>query len=99
MIASAGFIVGQHVGRHAAFERVGGYPQTALMEDVLLCRRLRAVGRLKVANGTMFTSPRRFVRHGPIRQAMIGLYLLFATWLGVRPAGVYVWYNRDNRAG
>ena len=47
----------------------------------------------------MFTSPRRFVRHGPIRQALIGLYLLFATWIGVRPAAVYVWYNRDNRAG
>ena len=85
--------------RRAAFERVGGYPQTALMEDVLLCRRLRSVGRLKVAKGTMFTSPRRFVRHGPIRQALIGLYLLFATWIGMRPAGVYVWYNRDNRAG
>ncbi|MHC4447452.1 MAG: glycosyltransferase [Planctomycetota bacterium] len=82
-----------------AFERVGGYPQTALMEDVLFCRQLRTMGRLKVAKGIMFTSPRRFVRHGPIRQALIGLYLLFATWVGLRPARVYAWYNRDNRGG
>lgn len=44
----------------AAFERVGGFPDQPLMEDVELSRRLRAVGRPACLRARVTTSGRRW---------------------------------------
>ena len=48
--------------RRAAFERLGGYPEIALMEDVELTRRLKRVGRLAALGLRVTTSARRWER-------------------------------------
>jgi rSAM/selenodomain-associated transferase 2 len=53
--------------RREALERIGGVPDVPLMEDVELCRRLRPLGRLALANATVVTSTRRFRKLGVLR--------------------------------
>jgi len=53
--------------RRSALENVGGVPGIPLMEEFELCRRLRCVGRLALADATIITSPRRFLHLGILR--------------------------------
>jgi len=53
--------------RREALERIGGVPDVPLMEDVELCRRLRRLGRLALADATVVTSTRRFRKLGVLR--------------------------------
>jgi rSAM/selenodomain-associated transferase 2 len=71
--------------RRAVFERVGGFPDQPLMEDVELARRLRRVGRISTVPGVVRVSGRRFLKH-PVRAvlAMRAFPLLYR--LGVSPA-------------
>jgi rSAM/selenodomain-associated transferase 2 len=49
--------------RREAFERVGGFPDEPLMEDVELVRRLRRIGRVVTVPAYVRASGRRFLRH------------------------------------
>jgi rSAM/selenodomain-associated transferase 2 len=82
--------------RPAALDAVGGVPDLPLMEDVALCRRLQTVGRLRCSRVRLTTSPRRFLRHGVLRQLLHDWYLLTAHRLGVHPRRQYEKYNADN---
>ena len=53
--------------RRDVLERIGGVPAVPLMEEHELCRRLRAVGRLCLADATVTTSARRFHERGVLR--------------------------------
>ncbi len=53
--------------RRADFERLGGYREPFLMEDVDLSKRLRRTGRLKMLPAEVTTSARRFERYGVFR--------------------------------
>lgn len=69
--------------RRSVFEKLGGFPDVPLMEDVLLMRRLRDVGRLAFLPGPLRTSARRHEKHGLIRQTVRNWCLLSAERLGV----------------
>ena len=53
--------------RREALERIGGVPDVPLMEDFELCRRLRPLGRLALADAVVSTSARRFQSRGVLR--------------------------------
>jgi rSAM/selenodomain-associated transferase 2 len=53
--------------RSQDLEKVGGVPDLPLMEEFELCRRLRKEGRLALADATVVTSARRFMKLGVIR--------------------------------
>ncbi|HKQ38094.1 MAG TPA: TIGR04283 family arsenosugar biosynthesis glycosyltransferase [Verrucomicrobiae bacterium] len=53
--------------RRSALDAVGGMPAIPLMEEFELCRRLRKIGRLTLADATIVTSPRRFQQFGVLR--------------------------------
>jgi rSAM/selenodomain-associated transferase 2 len=53
--------------RRSILEQIGGVPDMPLMEEFELCRRLRKVGRLALAEATVTTSARRFRKLGIIR--------------------------------
>ena len=71
--------------RRDVFERLGGFPEVRLMEDVLLSRRLRDEGRLALLPGPLMCSARRFQKHGPLSQTFRNLILRAAENLGVHP--------------
>ncbi|MEM7624323.1 MAG: glycosyltransferase family 2 protein [Planctomycetota bacterium] len=83
--------------RPAALQAIGGVPQAPLMEDVELCKKLRREGRLRVSPVRISTSPRRFLRHGVVRQLLCDGWLLLRHRLGIPSENNYAAYNRDNQ--
>ena len=53
--------------RRDVLEKIGGVPAVPLMEEHELCRQLRRVGRLRLADATVTTSARRFRERGVLR--------------------------------
>lgn len=71
--------------RRRAFERVGGFPDQPLMEDLELSRRLRRIGRIATVPASVRVSGRRFLA-SPLR-AVVSMRLLPVLYrLGVAPS-------------
>lgn len=72
--------------RRTIFERLQGYAEIPLMEDIDLMRRLPRYGRrVLIRNFPVTTSARRFVEHGIVRQEALNVALVAAWFLGVKP--------------
>jgi rSAM/selenodomain-associated transferase 2 len=62
----------------SALERVGGFPELPLMEDVEIMRALRQEGRLvRIDHLRVTTSSRRFLERGFLRQSLMNLWSMF----------------------
>lgn len=89
---------GIYLGDHAifvareAFEAVGGFREMALMEDVDLCRRLKARGRLVQLGMEVRSSPRRL--QGRVLRTVARMQILrLLYYLGVSPARLEALYG------
>ena len=82
--------------RRELFERLGGYRELALCEDLDLVARLRRHGRFVVADGEVTTSARRWHGHGVMRTIALMWTLRLGYHLGVSPNRLARWY-RDAR--
>jgi rSAM/selenodomain-associated transferase 2 len=71
--------------RRAAFERVGGFPDQPLMEDIELSRRLRAIGRPACLRERVTTSGRRWETRGVWRTILLMWRLRWRYWRGESP--------------
>jgi rSAM/selenodomain-associated transferase 2 len=69
----------------AAFERAGGFPLIALMEDVALSARLKRIGRPLCLAARVTTSGRRWHRQGVLRTILLMWKLRLAYFLGADP--------------
>jgi rSAM/selenodomain-associated transferase 2 len=78
--------------RREAFERVGGYPDIPLMEDVEITRRLKQAGRLARLRTRVTTAARKWEREGILRTILLMWTLRFLYFLGVSPARLHAWY-------
>ncbi|HEY1473963.1 MAG TPA: TIGR04283 family arsenosugar biosynthesis glycosyltransferase [Pseudolabrys sp.] len=70
----------------AAFERAGGFPPIALMEDVALSRKLKRTGRPLALRARVITSARRWRKHGALRTVLLMWALRLRFFLGADPA-------------
>lgn len=68
-----------------AFDLVGGFPATKLMDDVLFSTRLRRLGRLAVLPNRILVSARRWKYAGLVRQTLRNWALTALAAGGVRP--------------
>lgn len=69
-----------------AFERVGGYPEIPLMEDIALSRRLNTISRpLCLRRPRLITSSRRWEEQGVLRTILLMWRLRLAYALGADP--------------
>jgi rSAM/selenodomain-associated transferase 2 len=82
----------------STFERVGGYPELPLMEDVEIMRALRQEGRLvRINHLRVITSSRRFLERGFLCQSLMNLWSMFRYLkLGATPEDIARVY-RSNR--
>ncbi|MFV2068597.1 MAG: TIGR04283 family arsenosugar biosynthesis glycosyltransferase, partial [Pirellulales bacterium] len=71
--------------RRTVFEQLGGFPPVELMEDLFLMRRLRHLARPVLLPGPLHVSPRRWRRHGLVRQTLRNWALLTAERCGIAP--------------
>jgi rSAM/selenodomain-associated transferase 2 len=75
-----------------SYERVGGYADVPLMEDVILCRALRWQGRPGLLDGPVHLNARRWKADGVLRRTIRNWLILFAFRLGVSPERLVNWY-------
>jgi rSAM/selenodomain-associated transferase 2 len=69
----------------AAFDRVGGFPEIALMEDVVLAARLKRVSRPLCLRERVTTSGRHWEKRGVMRTILLMWRLRLAYFLGAKP--------------
>lgn len=72
--------------RRETFDKIGGFPDIPLMEDIVLSRRLRDLGPPLCLPQRAVTSGRRWERGGVIRTVWLMWSLRLAFWLGADPA-------------
>ena len=76
------------------FVRVGGFPDIALMEDVAISRRLRAIARPACLRQRVVTSARRWRSNGVARTIVLMWRLRIAFALGADPRRLARRYER-----
>ncbi|MFB1489800.1 MULTISPECIES: TIGR04283 family arsenosugar biosynthesis glycosyltransferase [unclassified Thiocapsa] len=81
----------------ALFERVGGYPKIALMEDITLSRRLKRHGQPLCVRDRVVTSGRRWESKGVVRTILLMWSLRLAYTLGVHPDRLSRIYGHRSR--
>ena len=72
--------------RRAVFERLGGFPEIPIMEDVAFCRALKREGRIACLRSRVVSSARRWERNGPVRTILLMWALKLLYLAGVPPA-------------
>jgi rSAM/selenodomain-associated transferase 2 len=80
------------VRRHI-FEKLGGFADTPLMEDIEFSRRLKQTGSTVALRQTVTTSFRRWEQQGPLRTILLMWTLRFLYWAGVSPSRLSRWYE------
>lgn len=81
--------------RRAVFDRVGGFPDIPLMEDIALSRVLKRQVAPVCLRERLTTSSRRWERHGVLRTILLMWRLRFDYWRGVPPEHLAAHYRRN----
>lgn len=69
-----------------AYERVGGFPDQPLMEDIAMSVALKAISKPLCLRQHVVTSGRRWEQRGVWRTIFLMWRLRWAYWLGAKPA-------------
>lgn len=77
--------------RRDVFERVRGFPEVPLLEDVIFCQRLRSVVRATLLPQVVTTDARRFRQRGVWRTTGRALLILARHALGLTPGDRRSW--------
>jgi len=83
------------------FERIGGYSEIPLMEDVDMLKKIKKMGQFVKLNQPVTTSARRFLANGVIVQQLLNIGLVGLYHAGVSPERLKRYYHtwgsdRDN---
>jgi len=76
------------------FERIGNYPNQALMEDVELCKQLKGIAKPACLKSKVITSARRWQQHGTWRTILLMWHLRFDYWRGVSADNIKARYYK-----
>lgn len=79
--------------RRAAFERLGGFKEIPLMEDVDFIRRLKRLGQCVILKEAVVTSARRWKRQGILYTSLRNAVLLTLYCVGIAPQKLAKWYD------
>jgi len=71
--------------RRDVFERLGGFPELELMEDLFFMKRLKQAGRIVQLDAPIHVSARRWQQCGVVRQTLRNWTLMFLAQCGVSP--------------
>jgi rSAM/selenodomain-associated transferase 2 len=83
--------------RRAHFEKMGGFAEIALMEDLEFSARLKRSGKVVLLDPPMLSSARRHQRHGKLGVTLENLAMILLFKLGVSPDTLHRWYYRKAR--
>lgn len=71
--------------RSSVFQKIGGFPAQALMEDVELSSRLKSVGKPACLRHRVLTSARKWEQHGVWQTILLMWKLRLAYFCGAKP--------------
>jgi rSAM/selenodomain-associated transferase 2 len=80
--------------RREVFERLGGFAEIPLMEDIEFSRRLRRTERTVVLDPPISTSPRHHARRGALRTSIRNGVMIALYRFGFPPERLHAWYYR-----
>ena len=78
--------------RREAYERVGGFPEMPVMEDIVFVRRMERMGETAYLPGPMVSSSRRWEGR-PLRTLLLWGFMQVAFALGVSPRRLASFYK------
>lgn len=78
--------------RRSLYDAVGGYPDTRIMEDVVLIRRIVRVARVERLPAPILADARRWRREGQVRGTLRNVALLTLFLAGIAPDRLARWY-------
>lgn len=81
------------------FVAVGGFPEIEIMEDFVLVRRMRRLGRIVTLADRATTSDRRWRNLGIVRTTLINQLIVCGYAAGVPPTRLAGWYRRMKGLG
>nr|WP_321501122.1 TIGR04283 family arsenosugar biosynthesis glycosyltransferase [uncultured Dethiosulfovibrio sp.] len=87
-----GFFMGKSL-----FNRLGGFPEMPLLEDVSLVRSASKVGRIGTISATIRTSSRRWRKLGAARTSIRNSMIMLAWAMGVPSSRLAVWYRSRSK--
>jgi rSAM/selenodomain-associated transferase 2 len=79
--------------RRANFERLGGFSDIPIMEDIDFTTRLKRAGEIAAIREPVTTSFRRWEQQGPLRTILLMWCLRFLYWIGVSPHRLAQFYS------
>jgi glycosyltransferase involved in cell wall biosynthesis len=82
--------------RASVFERLGGFADIPLMEDIDFSRRLRTLGGMVLLDPPIWSSPRRFRGLGNWRTTLLNVTFVGLFYLGTDPYTLHRWYYRGS---
>ena len=82
--------------RASVFERLGGFADIPLMEDIDFSRRLRRLGSTVLLDPPLWSSPRRFHGLGNWRTTLLNMMFVGFFYLGIDPYTLHRWYYRGS---
>jgi len=77
----------------AFFNKLGGFPDLPIMEDVALVRQLRRRGKIAVLPAAVQTSGRRWRSRGTVATTFLNQLALASYLLGVAPERIQSWHK------
>lgn len=79
--------------RRDVFERIGGFQEWPLMEDLEIQYRLRRHGKLVKIRRPVISSDRRYRKRGPFLHQLFNIVLVVLYLTGVSPQRLARWYR------
>lgn len=74
--------------RASLFHELGGFPDIPILEDLVLIRRLRKKGRIRIVPFPVMTSARRWQEQGVWKNTLINQFILLSYYLGFSPFNI-----------
>lgn len=82
--------------KKTTFKRIGGFPNQPILEEIPLLRRLRKLGKIRIASSSVSTSARRWQRLGILRTTLINQMMLIKMYMGYSPSHLAKLYSRNS---
>lgn len=79
--------------RRSTYDRSGGFRDLPICDDLDFVLRLKRAGRLVIRPEKTWTSPRRYVEAGALRQMLRGWKVMLGYFAGVAPEKLVRWYE------
>ncbi|HEY7086604.1 MAG TPA: TIGR04283 family arsenosugar biosynthesis glycosyltransferase [Tepidisphaeraceae bacterium] len=85
--------------RREQFQRMGGFRDIPLMEDVEFSRRMRKAGPIALLDPPVHASARRHKQLGSLRVTLFNMFIMVMFRFGVSPSTLHRWYYGGRSAG